>query len=87
MIHLTRTDGQSFALNCDLLKFVERAPETVVTLVTGERIEVQETTQKVLDLVLDFRRSIVAHLSLGVRVPSYNAPPPEDRPPEPAPNQ
>ena len=75
MIYLTRLNGQSFALNCDLLKFVERAPETVVTLVTGERIEVQETTQQVLDLVLNFRRSIVAHLSLGARTPSYETPP------------
>lgn len=87
MIHLTRTNGQSFALNCDLLKFVERAPETVVTLVTGERIEVRETTQKILDLVLDFRRSIVAHLSLGARVPSYNAPLADERSPDPALNQ
>ncbi len=72
MIHLTRIDGQRFAVNCDLLKFVERAPDTVVTLVTGERIEVKESTQEVLDLVLDFRRSIVAHLSLAARLASYN---------------
>jgi flagellar protein FlbD len=74
MIYLTRPDGQLFALNCDLLKFVEHTPETVVTLVTGERIEVRETTQKVLDLVLDFRRSIVAHLSLGARLATYGTP-------------
>ena len=67
MIHLTRPNNQPLAVNCDLIKFVERTPETVLTLVTGEKVVVRETTQQVLDLVLTFRRSIVAHLSLGAR--------------------
>jgi uncharacterized protein YlzI (FlbEa/FlbD family) len=52
MIHLTRPNRQSFALSCDLIKFVERAPDTILTLVTGEKVQVCETPQQVLDLVL-----------------------------------
>ena len=65
MIHLTRLNNQPLAVNSDLIKFVERAPDTVITLITGEKIVVRETTQEVLDRILDFRRSILAGMSLG----------------------
>jgi uncharacterized protein YlzI (FlbEa/FlbD family) len=59
MIHLTRLNSQPLAVNSDLIKFVERAPDTVITLVTGEKIVVRESTQEVLDRILEFRRSIL----------------------------
>jgi flagellar protein FlbD len=62
MIQLTRLNNQPLALNSDLIKFVERAPDTVITLVTGEKLVVRETTQQILDRILLFRRSIVAGL-------------------------
>ena len=35
MIQLTRLNNQPLVLNSDLIKFVEQAPDTVITLVTG----------------------------------------------------
>ena len=48
------------AVNCDLIKYVEEAPDTVLTLVSGEKLVVRETTEQVIERVRQFRRSILA---------------------------
>jgi len=64
MIQLTRLNKQPLALNSDLIKFVEQAPDTVITLVTGEKIVVLEKAQEVLDRVVQFRRSVLQGVML-----------------------
>jgi len=63
MIQLTRLNNQPLIVNSDLIKCVEKAPDTVLTLVTGEKIIVRETTEQVLERVVAFRRSILAGLT------------------------
>jgi uncharacterized protein YlzI (FlbEa/FlbD family) len=46
-------------VNCDLIEVVERNPDTVLTLVSGNRLTVQETPQQIADLVRDFRQSLL----------------------------
>jgi len=58
MVQLTRLNNQTFMVNSDLIKFVERSPDTVITLVTGEKIVVRDTVEQVLERVVEFRRSI-----------------------------
>jgi uncharacterized protein YlzI (FlbEa/FlbD family) len=58
MIRLTRLNSQPLAVNSDLIKFIEQAPDTLLTLVTGEKIVVREAAQEVLDKIVEFRRSI-----------------------------
>jgi flagellar protein FlbD len=60
MIQLTRLNNASLAVNCDLIKYVEEAPDTVLTLVSGEKLVVRETTEQVIERVRQFRRSILA---------------------------
>jgi len=60
MIQLTRLNSQTFMVNSDLIKFVERSPDTVITLVTGEKIVVRDSVEEVLIRILQFRRLIVA---------------------------
>jgi flagellar protein FlbD len=64
MIQLTRLNSHPLALNSDLIKFVEQAPDTVITLVTGEKIVVRESAQEVLDRVVQFRRSVLQGIML-----------------------
>ncbi len=64
MIQLTRLNKQPLAVNSDLIKFVEQAPDTVITLVTGEKILVLEKAQDVLDRVVQFRRSVLQGVML-----------------------
>ena len=58
MIQLTRLNNSRLAVNCDLIKYVEEAPDTVITLVNGEKLVVRETTEEVIERVREFRRSV-----------------------------
>ena len=64
MIQLTRLNKHPLAVNSDLIKFVEQAPDTVITLVTREKIVVLEKAQEVLDRVVEFRRSVLQGVML-----------------------
>lgn len=64
MIQLTRLNNHPLAVNSDLIKFVEQAPDTVITLVNGEKIVVRESAQDVLERVVQFRRSVLQGIML-----------------------
>jgi flagellar protein FlbD len=64
MIQLTRLNSKPLVVNSDLIKFVEQSPDTLVTLITGEKIVVLEQVQEVLARVIEFRRSVLRGLSL-----------------------
>jgi flagellar protein FlbD len=63
MIQLTRLNNKPLFVNSDLIKFIEQAPDTLVTLITGEKILVLEKAGEVLDRILAFRRAVLAGLS------------------------
>jgi len=58
MIALTRLNQQSFVLNADLIKFVESTPDTMITLTTGERMIVKESSEEVVRKVVDYGRML-----------------------------
>lgn len=70
MIQLTRLNNSGFTVNADLIKFVEQNPDTVITLVNGEKILVQEPVGEVVSRVVEFRRRLVA----GVATLGHTAP-------------
>jgi flagellar protein FlbD len=59
MISLTRLNNRPLVVNADLIKFIEKAPDTVITLVSGEKIVVLESTEEVMNRIIDFRRRLV----------------------------
>jgi flagellar protein FlbD len=59
VIQVTRLNGRPIVLNSDLIKFVERAPDTVITLTNGEKVIVRESEDEVIQLVREFRRSMM----------------------------
>jgi flagellar protein FlbD len=63
MIQLTRLNSKPLVVNSDLIKFVEQSPDTLVTLITGEKIVVLEPAQEVLTRVIEFRRSVLRGLA------------------------
>jgi flagellar protein FlbD len=69
VIQLTRLNSQPLVVNSDLIKFVEQAPDTVITLVSGEKIVVREKAQEVLDRVVQFRRSVLQGIMLCTALP------------------
>ena len=56
MIKLTRFDGSELAVNAELVKFVEAAPDTIVTLTSDQKILALETVEEVIDRVIQYRR-------------------------------
>jgi flagellar protein FlbD len=59
MIELTRLNGSPLAVNCDLIKYAESAPDTVLTLITGEKLVVLEPCSEVSQLTLEYRASVL----------------------------
>lgn len=55
MIFLTRFDGTEVVVNCDLIVTVEKIPDTVLTLTTGDRIMVREPVEEVVERAVSFR--------------------------------
>ena len=72
MIQLTRLNGHSMAVNSDLIKFVEQSPDTVITLITGEKVVVKESSAEVLGRILDFRRAVLAAAAANSELPPNN---------------
>jgi len=64
MVQLTRLNNSPLLVNSDLIKWIENAPDTVLTLVTGEKIIVLESSKQVLDKIVEFRRKILTELPL-----------------------
>jgi flagellar protein FlbD len=62
MIQLTRLNNQPIVVNSDMIKFVENAHDTVLTLINGEKMIVRETTEDVIARVIEFRRAVLAGL-------------------------
>jgi flagellar protein FlbD len=60
MITLSRLNGASFAVNCDLIERIDAAPDTVLTLVDGTRYVVAEPLGEVIERVRKFRAEVVA---------------------------
>jgi flagellar protein FlbD len=58
MIPLTRLNGAALLVNSDLIKFVEQAPDTVITLLNGEKILVRESAEEIAARVVQFRQSL-----------------------------
>jgi len=56
MITVTRFDHSEFILNADLIEFIEARPDTHITLVTGKKLLVRESTEEVVTRVVEFRR-------------------------------
>jgi flagellar protein FlbD len=62
MIRLTRLNNQALTVNSDLIKFVEQSPDTLITLVTGEKLVVRESAEDVLASIIEFRRLVLQGL-------------------------
>ena len=58
MIRLTRLNNRPLVVNSELIKFIENAPDTVITLVTGEKIVVLETAEEVMARIVEYRRRL-----------------------------
>jgi flagellar protein FlbD len=73
MIQLTRLNNQPLIVNADLIQFVENKPDTVLTLVTGEKVVIRESSDVVLEKVIAFRKLLLADLNQQAQAASITA--------------
>ncbi len=66
MIQLTRLNNSSLIVNSDLIKFVEQSPDTVITLLNGEKLLVRESAEDVCGRIVAFRRTVLRGISPGL---------------------
>ncbi len=55
MIVLTRLNGHCITVNSDLIKYAEASPDTVLTLITGEKLIVLESCEQVQERCMEHR--------------------------------
>ena len=60
MIHLTRLNGNPLVVNSDLIKYAESSPDTMLTLVNGEKIVVLESCEEVVRRTIAYRARVQA---------------------------
>ncbi len=58
MITVTRLNDSKLVINSDLIEFVEAIPDTIISLTTGKKIMVKESTDTIIQLVAEFRKKI-----------------------------
>jgi flagellar protein FlbD len=80
MIELTRLNGHPIVINAELIKFVEQNPDTVITLVTGDKMVVREAAPEVMHRVLAYRRDLL-HADAYLSCPDSSQPEPTGEPP------
>ena len=60
MIELTRLNGTAMVLNSDLIKTAEASPDTMLTLINGEKLIVREAPGEVVERVMTYRARLLA---------------------------
>lgn len=60
MIAVTRLNGKQVVVNAELIKLLESTPDTMITLISGERILVKEPLEDVVQRAVEYGRNIRA---------------------------
>lgn len=69
MIEVTRLNGNSMLINSDLIKIAEASPDTMLTLIHGEKLIVRESCAQILEKVLAYRALLLAAVAVHTKRP------------------
>jgi len=58
VIKLTKLNGDEFVVNAELIRYVERRPDTYVTLTTDDRFIVKESLEEVVMRSVAYSRAV-----------------------------
>lgn len=68
MIKLTRFTGEEFYINPEVIRFVEGAGDTVITLTSGERLLVKEGPDEVAEAFIQYKQAVTHRTELPLKV-------------------
>jgi flagellar protein FlbD len=58
MIHVTRLDGSDMVVNVDQIAWIEGMPDTVISLMNGEKLLVREAPDQLIARAKAFKRAV-----------------------------
>ncbi len=58
MISVTRINGKRFVINAELIRFIESTPDTMITMISGDKVMVKETIEEVVEKAVDYARQV-----------------------------
>ncbi|MDR3742564.1 MAG: flagellar FlbD family protein [Terracidiphilus sp.] len=62
MIELTRLNGTRIVLNSDLIKTCEASPDSMITLLNGEKLIVREDLPQIRQRMMAYRAQLLAQV-------------------------
>ena len=60
MIVVTRLNGKRFVVNAEQIRFIESTPDTLITMMNGDKIMVKEQLEEVVGRAVEYNRQIRA---------------------------
>jgi flagellar protein FlbD len=70
MIEVTRLNGNPMMVNSDLIKLAEASPDTMLTLIHGEKLIVRETCDEIAEKIMAYRSELLAAVAARVKSPA-----------------
>jgi flagellar protein FlbD len=58
MIKVTKLNGREYYINAEIVVTIEETPDTIITTSLGSKIVVKETSQEVVNRIIEYKRSI-----------------------------
>lgn len=62
MIVLTKIDGRTITVNAEEIETIETSHDSTISMKSGKKIIVREGYEKIVELVIDYRRKCFAQL-------------------------
>jgi flagellar protein FlbD len=56
MVEVTRLDGKTYYVNPHQIEYIERNPDTTLTMLSGKKLVVREDYQTVFERIVAYRR-------------------------------
>ena len=58
MIAVTRLNGKRFVVNAEQIRYIEATPDTMITLISGDKVMVKEDLEEVVRLAIEYGRQV-----------------------------
>lgn len=58
MIEITRLNDKEIIINADLIETIEENPDTTITMSTGRKFIAKETSEEIVNKVIEYKRKI-----------------------------
>ncbi len=58
MIEVTKLNHSTIVINAELIELIEETPDTIITMTTGRKILVKESTEVIIDRVIQYKKKL-----------------------------